>query len=92
MSAMFAVYHGPKGLKDIATKVHNFALLLSQGLKDSGNIICYKHFFDTLHVKPLMDLNDILERASSKKINLRYFNDGSLITSLPVAEVLLNSI
>ncbi|XP_075217499.1 glycine dehydrogenase (decarboxylating), mitochondrial-like isoform X3 [Lycorma delicatula] len=82
MSAMFAVYHGPKGLKDIATKVHNFALLLSQGLKDSGNIICHKHFFDTLHVKPLMDLNDILERASSKKINLRYFNDGSVGISL----------
>ncbi len=32
MSAMFAVYHGPQGLKDIATRVHNGALILAEGI------------------------------------------------------------
>jgi glycine dehydrogenase len=33
MSAMYAVYHGPHGLKEIATRIHNLALLLSAGIK-----------------------------------------------------------
>lgn len=36
MSAMYAVYHGPHGLKDIATRIHNSALLLSAGIKVSS--------------------------------------------------------
>ena len=36
MSAMYAVYHGPHGLKDIATRIHNSALLLSAGKKMSS--------------------------------------------------------
>lgn len=45
MSAMFAVYHGPQGLKDIATKIHNFALVIQTFLKYSEMIFNFKLFY-----------------------------------------------
>lgn len=50
MSAMFAVYHGPKGLKDIANRIHNATIILSRGLQSAGHIIENDIFFDTIRV------------------------------------------
>lgn len=50
MSAMFAVYHGPKGLKDIANRIHNATIILSRGLQSAGHIIENDVFFDTIRV------------------------------------------
>ena len=51
MSAMYAVYHGPKGLKNIANHIHNGAVILAQGLTEAGHIVENENFFDTLKVK-----------------------------------------
>lgn len=51
MSAMFAVYHGPVGLKRIAAHVHSAALLLARGLEKSGHIVENDVYFDTLKVR-----------------------------------------
>ncbi|KAK9890806.1 hypothetical protein WA026_012150 [Henosepilachna vigintioctopunctata] len=75
MSAMFAVYHGPQGLKDIATRVHNFALVLNYGLQQDGNRQVNKLFFDTLKVYPIIGIEEVRHRAEQKKINLRYYDD-----------------
>lgn len=75
MSAMFAVYHGPQGLKDIATRVHNLTLVLNYGLKEDGNQLSNEMFFDTLTVNPKIGLDEVKERAVEKQVNLRYYDD-----------------
>ena len=50
ISAMFAVYHGPQGLENIARKIHNATLLLAKGLRENGNVIENPVFFDTIKV------------------------------------------
>ncbi|PEN14325.1 glycine dehydrogenase (aminomethyl-transferring) [Longibacter salinarum] len=83
MASMYAVYHGPEGLKDIATRVHDLTKILANGLEQTGHSIRNDHFFDTLRV----DLDGITqdairEAAEAHKINLRYFDDGSVGVSL----------
>ncbi|KAL0840342.1 hypothetical protein ABMA28_015604 [Loxostege sticticalis] len=84
MSAMYAVYHGPQGLRDIATRVHNATLVLDHGIRQRGHKQSNDVYFDTLHVVPSNDHNasDIKARAQAKKINLRYFDDGAVGVAL----------
>ncbi|ENN70408.1 hypothetical protein YQE_12914, partial [Dendroctonus ponderosae] len=82
MSAMFAVYHGPQGLKDIATKIHHFALVLSHGLRKDGTVLTNEAFFDTLRVQPQLDIEDVKTRCEEKEINLRYYEDGAVGVAL----------
>ena len=71
MSAMFAIYHGPEGMKDIAKDIHNGALSLSYGIKRAGHQQLNDVFFDTIHVVPNgLSIDEIKERAQKKKINL----------------------
>ncbi|XP_056635016.1 glycine dehydrogenase (decarboxylating), mitochondrial [Diorhabda sublineata] len=78
ISAMFAVYHGPQGLKDIATKIHNMTLVLHHGLQQDGNAMCNKLFFDTLKVYPKLPIEEIKSRAAVKRINYRYYEDNGV--------------
>lgn len=71
MSAMYAVYHGPSGLKDIATRVHNLTSVLASGLQASGNHVETEDFFDTITVLPRGDGQTIRRKAEQAKINLR---------------------
>lgn len=79
---MYGVYHGPDGIAKIAKQVHNGALLLAKGLQDSGNIVENGLFFDTIKVQPMLDIAEIKHRAHEMKVNLRYFEDGSVGVSL----------
>ncbi len=51
MAAMYAVYHGPQGLKDIASSISILSHALSDGLNDLGFKITHEYFFDTIRVK-----------------------------------------
>ncbi len=80
MASMYAVYHGPKGLRNIAERIHNrtksFATALNSNDRMEVVNTCY---FDTLkiHVKGGQDeINSLIARARAKKINIRYYNDG----------------
>lgn len=80
MASMYAVYHGPKGLRNIAERIHNrtksFATALNSNDRMEVVNTCY---FDTLkiHVKGGPDeINSLIARARAKKINIRYYNDG----------------
>jgi len=79
MSAMYGVYHGPGGLLKIAKRVHNAALILAQGLIKGGHTLADGRFFDTLKVVNVKDMEWILERAASREVNLRKFDDGTSI-------------
>ncbi|KAL4706546.1 hypothetical protein ACJJTC_015744 [Scirpophaga incertulas] len=78
------LYHGPQGLRDIATRVHNATLVLNHGIRQRGHKQNNDVFFDTLHVLPLPEhsASDIKARAEEKKINLRYFDDGAIGVAL----------
>ena len=79
MAGLYACYHGPEGLKAIATHVHRLTKTLATGLEKLGHRITNATFFDTLRV----ELNDssvaqIVKFAESRRINLRVLGDGVL--------------
>ncbi len=83
MAAMYAVYHGPGGLRAIAERVHNLTKLLAAGLTQLGCLIRHDDFFDTIRVDPgKISSKDVLTAAARARINLRAFNDGSIGISL----------
>ena len=83
MASMYAVYHGPEGLRKIATRVHDLTQTLAEGLTRIGHSVRHDAYFDTLRV----DLEDttqerVRERAEAHEINLRYYDDGSVGVAL----------
>ncbi|MDX1429135.1 MAG: aminomethyl-transferring glycine dehydrogenase, partial [Rhodothermales bacterium] len=79
MASMYAVYHGPVGIRKIAGRIHNLTKTLGSGLERLGFEIRYSHFFDTLRVDvPGEQVDRVLERAAAERVNLRRFDDGSL--------------
>jgi glycine dehydrogenase len=74
MASMYAVYHGPEGLKRIAARVHGLTGLLAAGLEKLGcKLVNAGRFFDTLTVK-VADAEAIHQRAELQGINLRCFD------------------
>lgn len=84
MSAMYAIYHGPEGLKAIANRIHHFTLALEAGLADVGHVVNNEHFFDTLHIqlRAGASLDEVKARADAKQINFRYYTDGTIGVAL----------
>uniref|UniRef100_A0A4W6EKK1 glycine dehydrogenase (aminomethyl-transferring) n=1 Tax=Lates calcarifer TaxID=8187 RepID=A0A4W6EKK1_LATCA len=76
MAAMYTLYHGPQGLKHIAERTHNAALILAEGLKRAGHRLHSEMFFDTLKINCSVAAKDILERAMQREINLRVYSEG----------------
>ncbi|MEL6165459.1 MAG: aminomethyl-transferring glycine dehydrogenase subunit GcvPA, partial [Cyanobacteria bacterium J06628_3] len=71
MASMYAVYHGPEGIKKIAQKIHYLTANLAEALKQLDYSIENEYFFDTLRVNlGKRSKKDILERCQTKKINL----------------------
>ncbi len=77
MAGMYAVYHGPAGLRQIATRIHRLACLLDSGLRRLGYSQLNKAFFDTLDVDAgtKKQAGLIRTRAVKASINLRYISD-----------------
>src|SRR5205085_2421473 len=72
IAAMYAVYHGPAGLRAIAQRVHCAASKLAEGLRELGFEIAHENFFDTVRVELSQALSrDLIERAERVGINLR---------------------
>lgn len=80
MAGMYAVYHGPEGLKGIAGRVHALTNVLDQQLQDLGYLQTNKVYFDTLKVK-FNDLDLIKSYSQNEFINFRY-DEESIIISL----------
>jgi glycine dehydrogenase len=83
MAAMYAVYHGPEGLRRIAERVHGLTLLLAEGLRRLGFDVLPKVFFDTVRIPvPNAQAEQIASRANERGINFRRYEDGSIGISL----------
>ena len=84
MASMYAVYHGPKGIKKIAERIHNLTLLLEKGLSELGFTQKNKFYFDTLKIKLESEAQkiELKELTEGMEINLRYFEDNHAGISL----------
>ena len=85
MAGMYAVYHGPTGLRRIAERIHAFTAILASGLHKMGHATSESAFFDTLAIRPAGGADaarSILETARSARINLRDYGDGRIGVSL----------
>lgn len=71
VAAMYAVYHGPEGLRAIAERVHHHARAIASSLRAAGHHVVHDAFFDTVLVRVAGQARDIVERAELAGINLR---------------------
>ena len=82
IAGMYAVYHGPEGLRRIAERVHTLTAILAAGLQKAGVKIQNNSFFDTLTLETGSDTESIHQAANSHEINLRIIGDSTLGISL----------
>ena len=81
MAGMYAVYHGPKGLRYIAEKVQRNAAILAKSLASAGLKIKHSQFFDTLQVS-IPDSQKIQKIALENEINFHYPDEKSVSISV----------
>ncbi|WP_282136667.1 aminomethyl-transferring glycine dehydrogenase [Seonamhaeicola maritimus] len=80
MAGMYAVFHGPKGLKFIANNVHNKASKLAEAIQTLGYNQVNSSFFDTLQIKTKS--KEIKKVAREKKVNLCYPDKNTVTISI----------
>jgi glycine dehydrogenase len=76
IASTYAVYHGPTGLKNIATRIHQLTAALADGLRQLGYALSSGVVFDTLTIETGEQTADILARASERQVNLRIDSAG----------------
>ncbi|MEX6501375.1 aminomethyl-transferring glycine dehydrogenase [Pseudomonas zhanjiangensis] len=82
IASMYAVYHGPKGLTQIAQRVHQLTAILAQGLAKLGHSVEQQHFFDTLTLATGAKTAALHAKARAAGINLREIDAERLGLSL----------
>ncbi len=80
MAGMYAIYHGPKGLKFIANKIHNKTVTLANAIEKLGYKQINTSYFDTLQIKT--KAKKIKEIAKTKKVNFHYPNKNTVTVSI----------
>lgn len=86
MAGMYAVYHGPKGLKDIALRVHGLTRTLEQGLNQLGWNTKKQAYFDTLYIEcDQGSARKMVDKACAAGMNLRLYEAGGIGISLDEA-------
>ncbi len=82
MASMYAVFHGPKGLRAIAERVHFLTLRLARALKAAGANVGPKAFFDTITVEVGVGQAGILAAARAEGLNFRKIGTDRIGISL----------
>lgn len=92
MSGIYAVYHGPEGLRNIAHRIHAYAGYLAEQLEAMGYKQLNDNFFDTLYIELPEGLaaEKLREIALDCQVNLRYYEDGRHI-GISIDETTLES-
>ncbi|WP_444908855.1 aminomethyl-transferring glycine dehydrogenase [Microbulbifer sp. TRSA005] len=82
MSAFYAIYHGPEGLKTIAARIQRLADILASALQQEGFNLAHDSWFDTLNVTVGAKQEEVYQRALAAEINLRKIGEDALGVSL----------
>ena len=75
MAGFYAVFHGPKGLRAIAQRIHRKTVRLAEGLESGGYKIEQEHFFDTVTLNVGAKRDAIMAKAVENGVNLRAIGD-----------------
>ncbi len=89
MAGMYAVYHGPNGLKKIAGRIHGLTRMLDNGLRDLGLQQQNANYFDTLQVV-VPDASAVEREAVEREMNLRYLGKNRICISLDETTTLVD--
>ncbi|MDW7746428.1 MAG: glycine dehydrogenase (aminomethyl-transferring), partial [Halomonas sp.] len=81
IAGFYAVYHGAKGLRTIASRIHRLTTILATGLAEKGVTLVHDSWFDTLRLTGV-DAGKLHGRAMTQDLNLRYFANGDVGLSL----------
>ncbi len=81
MASLYAVYHGPNGLRKIAGRIHGLTKLLAANIEALGLKQVNQNYFDTLKIA-VADKHSVRKTATSQGVNFRYFDDGHIGISL----------
>src|SRR5713226_1013135 len=83
MASMYAVYHGPKGLRAIAARIHRMTQVLARGLAEFGFKPKHDQFFDTLRIDASAEqVDQVIERAVRMRMNFRRIDRRSIGISI----------
>ena len=98
MAGMYAVWHGPEGIRNIASRIHSIAAFLEKGINALGYKQQNTNYFDTLRfaLPEQLSAHQVRTIALSKEVNLLYFKNGDVglsideTTDLAAVNVLLS--
>ena len=83
MAGMYAVYHGPEGIRAIAERIHKKTKDLAIALSKGGHSIIYNQFFDTIRIRlNKISMEKLKNRAETANMNFRYYENGDIGISL----------
>jgi glycine dehydrogenase len=82
MAGMYAVYHGPDGIRAIAGRVHSLARVVAEGARRLGYKVVHEHYFDTVRVDVGSRVETIMAAARDRGINLRAIDNESVCIAL----------
>jgi glycine dehydrogenase len=82
IAGFYAVYHGPKGLRDIASRVHALAAILAEGARRLGYTVAHEVFFDTVRIEVGSRAATVIGAARDRGINLRRYDETSIVVAL----------
>ncbi|MBA2463731.1 MAG: aminomethyl-transferring glycine dehydrogenase, partial [Nocardioidaceae bacterium] len=78
VASMYAVYHGPDGLRTIALRTHRYACVLAAALRDSGVEIVHEQFFDTVTVRAPGRATEVVAAAREGGVHLRHVDEDTV--------------
>ena len=81
MAAMYVVYHGPAGLKNIAKRIALLTQTVAEAIEERGFELLSRNFFDTITIK-VDDIAGLKEKATRQQINLRYIDNKHIGISI----------
>lgn len=82
MASMYAIHHGPVGLRRIARRINRLAAVLAQGLRDGGVEVVHDAFFDTVAARVPGRADKVMAIALAEGINLRRIDADTVAASL----------
>jgi glycine dehydrogenase len=83
IASMYAVWHGPEGLTNIARRIHRLTAVLATGLEQLGHTLASGDYFDTLCVELTgQTADDVVGAAAAREINLRKAGTHRVIVAL----------
>jgi glycine dehydrogenase len=82
IAGFYAVYHGPRGLRGIAARVHALAAILGEGARRLGYAVVHDVFFDTVRIDVGSRAATVVAAARDRGINLRRYDETSVVVAL----------